>query len=181
MQIAIVENNIISRIGEFEEIFANVELPITGVTITWLEEHSGKVVNYSKQHDMELQKLEESEAYVEDGSVYVVKVVDLSEEELEAKRLARKEVNHTTYGFITTEHLNKVVKEKDFDSIEEATSYITSSNATWKAESEAIIVWRDAVWAYFYAEMEKETPFSLSIDAIGEASPYIANMPTIAW
>jgi hypothetical protein len=36
-------------------------------------------------------------------------------------------------------------------------SYVNSTNSQWAAEALAFVAWRDAVWAYAYAELEKVT------------------------
>jgi hypothetical protein len=46
--------------------------------------------------------------------------------------------------------LNAFAQEKDFDSIEEAVSFVVSTDATWKAEAQFAISMRDKVWKTFY-------------------------------
>lgn len=56
--------------------------------------------------------------------------------------------------------------------------YVTSSNPDWAAEAAAFVAWRDAVWAYAYAELDKvlagerEEP---SVDAI------LGELPELIW
>lgn len=40
--------------------------------------------------------------------------------------------------------------ERGYDNIATLSSYVTSSNLQWKAEAEAFIMWRDAVFDYAY-------------------------------
>lgn len=34
-------------------------------------------------------------------------------------------------------------------------TYVASSNPDWASEAQAFVIWRDAVWAYAYVEMDK--------------------------
>ncbi len=46
--------------------------------------------------------------------------------------------------------LNVFAKQKQFDSIEEAISFVVSTDPTWKAEAQFAISMRDKVWKTFY-------------------------------
>lgn len=46
--------------------------------------------------------------------------------------------------------LDEVVQGRGYDSIVSCASYATSTNATFRAEAEAAIAWRDAVYATGY-------------------------------
>lgn len=57
-------------------------------------------------------------------------------------------------------------------------TYVTSSNSAWATEAQAFVIWRDAVWAYAYAELDKvlagerEQP---SVEAI------LGELPELVW
>jgi len=53
------------------------------------------------------------------------------------------------YKRCTQEMLDNFAKERDFDSIDEACTYISSSNPTWKMQAEYCVKVRDEVWAQF--------------------------------
>ena len=57
-------------------------------------------------------------------------------------------------------------------------SYVASTNPQWAAEAQAFVAWRDAVWAYSYAELAK-------VQAGERAQPtpteFLAELPAIMW
>lgn len=76
-------------------------------------------------------------------------------------------------------HLDATARTRNYDSILSACTYATSSNATFAAEGLAAVAWRDAVWAYCYAELAKVQAGARSVPA--STSAFIAELPTIAW
>lgn len=59
------------------------------------------------------------------------------------------------YKAITQINCDKLAKEWGYDSLAEATSYTNSTVPQYKAEAEALIIWRDLVWVKV-EEIEKE-------------------------
>lgn len=57
-------------------------------------------------------------------------------------------------------------------------SYVASTNQQWAAEAQAFVAWRDAVWAYAYAELDKVLTGQRPQPTVAE---FIAELPTIAW
>ena len=57
-------------------------------------------------------------------------------------------------------------------------SYVASTNSQWAAEAQAFVAWRDAVWAYSYAELAK-----VQAGEREQPSPadFLAELPAIAW
>lgn len=51
--------------------------------------------------------------------------------------------------------LDAAAKSRRYESGSTLAGYVTSTNPQWAAEAQAFVAWRDAVWAYAYAEMEK--------------------------
>ena len=49
--------------------------------------------------------------------------------------------------------LDAKARERGYDSIASAVSYVTSTVPTWAAEALALRDWRDAVWSYALAEL----------------------------
>lgn len=69
-------------------------------------------------------------------------------------------------------------QSRRYDSGNSLATYVTSSNPDWAAEAQALVLWRDAVWAYAYAELDKvmagerEQP---SVEA------FIDELPPLVW
>jgi hypothetical protein len=57
-------------------------------------------------------------------------------------------------------------------------SYVASTNPQWAAEAQAFVAWRDAVWAYSYAELAK-----VQAGEREQPSPpdFLTELPAIAW
>ncbi len=74
--------------------------------------------------------------------------------------------------------LDTVARSHDFDSGLAAATYVTSANPAYAADAQAFVAWRDAVWAYAYAELAK-------VMAGERAQPtidvLIAELPAMVW
>ncbi|NTG19995.1 hypothetical protein G6L00_06005 [Agrobacterium rhizogenes] len=51
--------------------------------------------------------------------------------------------------------LDAKAKERRYDNAVSIATYAGSSNAQWAAEAQAFVAWRDQVWGYCYAELDK--------------------------
>lgn len=89
MQIAIVQNNQVVRIGDYKEIFNYVSFPSTGPDDGFLAENSALRVNVFKEYDAATQKLVAAEPYVENGWVYTVNVASKTQEEIDADNASK--------------------------------------------------------------------------------------------
>ncbi len=75
-------------------------------------------------------------------------------------------------------HVDTTAQSRRYDSGHALASYIASTNKQWSAEAAAFVTWRDAVWVYAYAELDKvlaaehEQP---TVDA------FIGELPVIEW
>lgn len=84
----------------------------------------------------------------------------------------------TEYTAAVQVHLDSRAQERNYDSILSACTYATSSNAKFKAEGQACVDWRDAVWAQCYATMaavQQGQQAAPTIDAL------IASLPALTW
>jgi len=52
-------------------------------------------------------------------------------------------------------HVDATAQARDYDNAVSCASYVDSTNPQWAAEAQAFVAWRDAVWAYVFAELAK--------------------------
>lgn len=71
--------------------------------------------------------------------------------------------------------LDAAVQARDYDSIESACSYATSTVDAWQAEALACSAWRDQVWQWFYAEVAAGT------DDVPGPKQLRKAMPALSW
>lgn len=50
--------------------------------------------------------------------------------------------------------LDTKARERRYDSAGSIATYVASTNPAWAAEAQAFVAWRDAVWAYAYAQLD---------------------------
>ena len=51
--------------------------------------------------------------------------------------------------------LDSKARERRYDSAVSIATYVGSSNTQWAAEAAAFVAWRDQIWTYCYAELDK--------------------------
>ncbi|MDD7908683.1 hypothetical protein PUV47_02030 [Pseudovibrio exalbescens] len=57
-------------------------------------------------------------------------------------------------------------------------SYTASTNPRWAAEAQAFVAWRDAVWAYAYAELDKVLAGKRARPTVEQ---FLTELPVIEW
>ena len=82
------------------------------------------------------------------------------------------------YKQAVEQHLDTVAQERDYGSILHLCSYPPSGNPTWKAEGEAGVAWRDAVWAHCYQMLED---VGMQVRTAPSVEELIAELPEIVW
>lgn len=85
MQIAIIENNSVTQIGDYKQLFPNSSFPSNGPSAEWMQENNCMIVTVWKSHDSTTQKLTPVNPYIEDGQVFTVAVADKTQEELDSQ------------------------------------------------------------------------------------------------
>lgn len=73
--------------------------------------------------------------------------------------------------------MNYTAKSKGYDNSYSLVGYVNSSNATWKAEADVFVAWRDSVWEAVFIEYS-------AIDSGGnipDEDVFMASLPQIEW
>jgi hypothetical protein len=68
--------------------------------------------------------------------------------------------------------------DRRYDSALSLATYIGSTNAQWAAEALAFVAWRDQVWTYCYAELEKVQSGTRTQPTVAE---FLAELPVVVW
>ena len=129
MQIAIIKDNAVEKIGEHRELFKNVAFPKSGPPADWMTENSVMPVTMSRSYDRMTQKSTSVDPYIEDNVVYLHKIEALTDSE---KTAAQTEANNRQAESQRTER-NRRVAETDWM----ACSDVTMSN-DWKTYRQAL-------------------------------------------
>ena len=98
-----------------------------------------------------------------------------SKQTIAAKPLAAIEA---LIGAAVDSHTNTVAVARGYTSIVSACSYVNSGNAAWKADAEAAIAWRDAVWAYVY---QLQADVVAGTATVPELHDLLKALPKIVW
>ena len=96
----------------------------------------------------------------------------------EAKAASALAVQLDRYRMAAQEHVDATARARRYDSGTSLASYVASSNTTWSAEATAFVSWRDAVWAYAYAELDKVTTGTRPQPGVEE---FVAELPAMVW
>lgn len=75
-------------------------------------------------------------------------------------------------------HVDQIAVSRRYDSGNSLATYVNSTVAQWAAEATTFVAWRDAVWAYAYAEMDKV------LDGLREKptiESFLDELPEIVW
>lgn len=116
-----------------------------------------------------------------DSTVHVQSERDSTPEE-DAQRAADIAASATPtvaqYTAAIQSMLDAKAQERHYDSILSACTYVTSTNATFHAEGQACVQWRDAVWAESYELMAQVQAGTLAQPTI---PALLAMLPAMVW
>lgn len=76
------------------------------------------------------------------------------------------------------DYMDKTVQKRNYDSIFTACSYATSTNAKFRAEGDACVAWRDAVWDLCYTILNDVIA---GLRAIPTKEELLAELPVLEW
>lgn len=74
--------------------------------------------------------------------------------------------------------LNTTAKVKNYNDSISIASYSASTNAVWKAEADAFIAWRDAVWVSALQTFADVQAGTIPAPTLAD---FLAGLPTITW
>lgn len=75
-------------------------------------------------------------------------------------------------------HVDMTAQARNYDSGLTCASYVGSTNPEWAQEAAAFVAWRDAVWVYAFAELDKVQSDQRPQPSVAEI---IAELPSMAW
>lgn len=79
------------------------------------------------------------------------------------------------YSAAIEAHVDEVARERRYSGAVSLASYVNSTVPQWSAEAITFVAWRDTVWLYAYAELEKvqngQRPQPTIEDFIAELAP----------
>lgn len=76
------------------------------------------------------------------------------------------------------QHVDVTAVSRRYDNGVSLASYVASGNPEWADEAQAFVAWRDAVWTYAYAELDKVLAAEREQPSVEE---FIGELPVIAW
>lgn len=75
-------------------------------------------------------------------------------------------------------HIDATAQFRNYSDGNSLAGYVNSTITAWSSEATAFVAWRDAVWIYSYAELDKALSGERPIPAVEE---FIAELPLINW
>jgi hypothetical protein len=84
MEIAIIQNGVVTQLGGYQSIFPNTSFPSSGPNDDFFVENGAKKVSRFKSYDSATEKLVSADPYEEGEFVYVVRIELLTEDEKSA-------------------------------------------------------------------------------------------------
>ncbi|MDJ1632666.1 hypothetical protein [Rhizobium rhizogenes] len=85
-------------------------------------------------------------------------VLDISDDELVAMGLGQTgEPVPALSDYVSSiaAMMDAKAKERRYDNALSIATYVGSGNVAWAAEAQAFMTWRDQIWEYCYAELDK--------------------------
>ncbi|OWV94432.1 hypothetical protein ATY81_12570 [Rhizobium sp. R72] len=74
--------------------------------------------------------------------------------------------------------VDQTARSRRYNNGDSLASYVASTNPAWKAEAQAFVAWRDAVWQYAYSELAKVQAGEREQPSIDD---FLLELPEIVW
>jgi len=129
MQIAIIKDNAVEKVGEHKALFPNVGFPGGVPTESWMTENSIMPVTVFRSYNGLTEKSTPVDPYIEGGVVYLHKIEALDDSQKAAAQTARDNLTATR----NRERRNQLLEETDWM----AGSDVTMTNE-WKTYRQAL-------------------------------------------
>lgn len=143
MQLAIIENGQVTKIGHYKELFPNVSFPTTGPDAEFLTSNSALEVTVFKPYDSATQRLVPVEPHIEGQYVYTVSVEDKSQDEIDRELESSESKRIESLWNAATNY------EKQFIS-GSAVGLITLGVVNSKPKALAVQGWIQSIWTEYY-------------------------------
>ncbi|MBC8718841.1 hypothetical protein H5024_14695 [Ochrobactrum sp. Marseille-Q0166] len=84
----------------------------------------------------------------------------------------------TGFRIVIQQLIDEKASERQYDSGATLASYVNSTIPEWSAEAKAFVAWRDAVWLYALAELDKVQNGERDQPNVAE---FLAELPVFEW
>lgn len=82
------------------------------------------------------------------------------------------------YSQAVQARIDAVAQARNYADDVSLASYVASTIPAWAAEAQTFVAWRDAVWAYAYAELIKVTTGGREKPSVADL---VAELPAVVW
>lgn len=114
-------------------------------------------------------------AYVDDEAALEAYLASIG---LSGPRSAAPEAVIERFRGAIQAHVDTTAQSRNYGDGNSLASYVASTNVTWAAEATAFVAWRDAVWIYAYAELDKVTAGEREVPTV---EAFIGELPVMVW
>lgn len=83
-----------------------------------------------------------------------------------------------TFRYAIQQMIDAKASERQYDSGATLASYVNSTIELWATEAKAFVAWRDAVWLYALAELDKVQKGERDQPSV---SDFLAELPAFEW
>jgi hypothetical protein len=127
-----VIDGVIHDMAPLSDLFPTTTFPASGPSLEWLAAENLFEIQMRKAYNTSTQKLVQVQPYVEDGAVYGVNVVALSQEELDAINNAAKAQNEA--------QAKRLLEETDWSQLADVNLTNQADFTTYRAALRAIVL-----------------------------------------